>query len=81
MNLAAQIAMKSTALPIKAVKSTMKRCIICIGSQKQSRKQRKKAQKTASDSQTQIEKNLKSIITSHFSKRESKIEQITKNRQ
>ena len=41
-------------------------------------KDKERAQKISSDAQTQIENNLESMLTSHFSKLEAKIEQITK---
>ena len=41
-------------------------------------KDKERAQKIASDAQTQIENNLESMLSSHFTKLENKIEQITK---
>ena len=41
-------------------------------------KDKERAQKIASDAQTQTENNLENLLTSHFTKLESKIEQITK---
>ena len=41
-------------------------------------KDKERAQKIANDAQTQIENNLENLLTSHFTKLESKIEQITK---
>ena len=82
MNHAAQIATKSTALHINAATNTKKQ----NNKQVLRRMQRlskinqktKKEHKKASDAQTEIKKNLESILTSHLSKLENKIDQITK---
>ena len=76
-----QFAVKNTALNITAVKkskSTGTCCVICRDSQKSTRKQRQKRARKC-DAQIQIRKNLKTMLKSHFSKLERKIEQITKS--
>ena len=87
MNLDAQIAMRSLALPIKAAESIkykeakLKARAAWYAEalkNKPENKDKEKAQKIANDAQTQIKNNLEIMLTSHFKKLEGKIEQITK---